>query len=310
MGPVVVTGAAGFIGAAFVHALVGDGCAVTAVVHPRTDAWRLADLTTRITLELTDLHDVATLSAAMRRAGPRLVIHAAAGGGHPTDRPGREAAWRDTVLATASLWDCLDGLGVERVVHLGSPLECAPDDRPLREDDPLAPETARGVLKAAALLTARQRAEELGVPVVVARVFSAYGPGEPGSRLVPTVLRCLRSGAPFRITAGTARRDFVHVDDVVDACLLAATRSLPAGEILNIGTGVETSNDELVALAEEVTGQTLVRDDRPFARRPADRAHCVADVTKTARLLGWRAGIGLADGLARTYATARAMAER
>lgn len=304
MGPVVVTGAAGFVGAAIVDALVRQGASVAALVHPRTDAWRLAPVEAQIDLARLDLNDVPMLATVLRRHGPKVVIHAAARGGHPVDRVSREAGWRDTVHATIALWECLEGLDVERVVHIASSQECAPSDRPVPEDVPLGPVSARGVHKVAALLTARQRSEELGLPAVFVRVFSAYGQREQEHRLVPTLLRCLRSGAPFRLTRDVARRDFVHIDDVAEACVLAAGHPSAVGETLNVGTGVETSNDELVALARDVTGRPLVLDERPFEPRPGDRAHSVADVTKTARLLGWRATTALADGLARTYALA------
>lgn len=308
MADVLVTGAGGFLGAALVHALARDGAAVTAVVRPRTDVWRLAGALDRVRLERVDLNDVHELSTVLQRSRPHVVIHAAAGNGHPTGREAREAGWLDTVLATASLWECLASAPVERVVHLGSSLECAPGDGPLVEDCPLAPVSLRGVQKAAALLTARQRSVELGIPMVAARVFSVYGPGEQGHRLVPTMLRCLRSGAPFRITTATARRDFVHVDDVVDACLRAADRPAAAGQIVNVGTGVETSTEELAVLAQAVTGRTLVIDDEPFSLRPGDLPHSSADVAKAAEVLGWRSTVDLAEGLARTFARSGTMA--
>ena len=100
-------------------------------------------------------------------------------------------------------------------------------------------------------------------------------------------------------------RDFVFVDDVVEALLLAAQLPGAEGEIVNAGTGRQTTNEELVATLGAVLGREL--DVRPgkFEARPWDTETWVADTAKAERLLGWTARTSLADGLAQTVAAAR-----
>jgi nucleoside-diphosphate-sugar epimerase len=137
---------------------------------------------------------------------------------------------------------------------------------------------------------------------VVVRPFSVYGPGEPRGRLIPELLACLAAGRPFRTTAETYRRDLIHIDDVVEGCLRAATHAAAPGETLNLGTGREWSTEEVVAVAEAVTGRTVALAKGAFPARPPDTAHWVADTSRARAVLGWHASTPLPDGLARTIA--------
>ena len=97
-----------------------------------------------------------------------------------------------------------------------------------------------------------------GVRAAVLRAFQVYGPGDHPTRLVPVVLDAARTGATVPLPARLSRRDWVWVGDVVDACVRAAADdALPPGVVLNIGTGVQTSTEELVATAAAVTGRPI-----------------------------------------------------
>jgi len=105
------------------------------------------------------------------------------------------------------------------------------------------------------------------------------------------------------LTAPGQRRDWVHVDDVVHGCLLAATaEELPPGQVLNLGTGVQTANEELVALAEQVTGRAVRTLLGAHPGRGWDARSWVCDPALAGRLLGWQPAVDLRTGLARTWA--------
>ena len=91
--------------------------------------------------------------------------------------------------------------------------------------------------------------------------------------------------------------------DVVDACVRAAVDdALPPGVVLNIGTGVQTSTEELVATAARVTGRPIATEPGAHPGRDWDTADWVCDPTAARRLLGWTPTVDLAEGLARTWA--------
>jgi nucleoside-diphosphate-sugar epimerase len=135
---------------------------------------------------------------------------------------------------------------------------------------------------------------------VILRPFSIYGPFESATRLVPTAIRRALDGKPLPLTRGRFVRDFVFVDDVVDACLLAADRAGIDGETFNVGTGTETSNQEVVAVVEKVLGCRIDVDLGGYEAHASD-THCWrADPTKAREKLSWQASVSFEEGVHRT----------
>jgi nucleoside-diphosphate-sugar epimerase len=188
------------------------------------------------------------------------------------------------------------------VVRLGSSTEYAASALPMDERTPLHPRGFFGATKAAGSLLFAAAAAERGIRSVVLRAFQVYGPGDKPERFVPTVLRAARTGEVLALTATGLRRDWVWVGDVVDACLLAVDRDdLPGGAVYNIGTGVQTSNEELVAVAEQVTGRRIATRVGGHPGRDWDTGDWVCDPTAARAGLGWKPATDLADGLAQCW---------
>jgi nucleoside-diphosphate-sugar epimerase len=280
----LVTGAGGFVGRHLVARLRADGWDVTGLTR--------ADV---------DLSDPEAAAAAVRAADPDVVFSLAAGRAEATavDRAA-------TVQVNTSPW-LVDALPdrCRAVVRLGSSTEYAASPRPLAEDAALHPRGFFGATKAAGSLLLQAAAAERGVRATVLRAFQVYGPDDHPTRLVPVVLSAARTGATVPLPARVSRRDWVWVGDVVDACVRAAQdATLPPGTVLNIGTGVQTSTEELVAVAERVTGRPIATVPGAHPGRDWDTADWVADPSAARRLLGWEPTIDLAEGLARTWAAA------
>jgi nucleoside-diphosphate-sugar epimerase len=298
-GRALVTGAGGFVGGHLVRRLVADGWDVVALVRPGGDAARLAGL--GVPAVPVDLTDPAALTAAVRKADPDVALHLAAA--RATSSAGERAA-------TAAV-NAVSGLHLvealpdrcRAVVRLGSSTEYAESAGPMDERAPLAPRGLFGATKAAGSLLLAAAAAERGLRAAVLRAFQVYGPDDQPGRLVPTVLRAAATGEPLPLTGPGLRRDWVHVDDVVQACVRAAvTDDLPPGQVLNVGTGVQTTNEELVALAERVTGRRIEVRVGAHPGRSWDAPSWVSDPSLAARLLGWSAQVDLEQGLARCWA--------
>jgi len=152
------------------------------------------------------------------------------------------------------------------------------------------------------------RGSREGMALSILRVANAYGEGQtarPGFGVIPAMVAAFKGGAPFKLYGdGTSRRDYVHVDDIVEA-ILAAMKTARTGEgagagTVNIGSGVGTSVRELVALAERIAGRRLPMETvEMFAAEPAS---VVLDAQRARERLGWSARIGIAEGLARVLA--------
>lgn len=296
---VLISGATGFIGANLTRRLVAEGAQVHAVARAGRDASRLRQLIPAVTFHPVDLTDRTGLVRAARTAAPQFIFHLGALGASRHDLD-RAQLFLTNVLGTINLVDATEGLAYTRFVHIGGSSEYGPKHEMVREADCLAPVTPYGASKAAATLACRQFARAQQRPLVILRPFSVYGPWEAPTRLIPTAIRAALEGQAMDLTAPGYRRDLIFVDDVVDACLLAATVDLPHGEIINIGTGREWSNEDVVRTIESLSGRPIRARVGRYPARRSDTDHWVADITKAETLLGWKPAWTLTAGLERT----------
>ena len=299
---VAVAGGAGDLGAAVVRAFCALGVRTAALVHPRTDAWRLADVRAAEVVRV-DLLDTVALAEVLRGRDDLVVVDATGRSGHPgtPGGPSQVDMWRDTVLTTVSLLEAVDPATVRGVVHLGSSLTYAPADRPLRETGPFAPITARGVAKRAASTALWHWAAATGAPATELVVFRAYGPRETAGRLVPTLVGAVRSGGVVPLVDADTRRDMVYVDDVAEAVVRVAG-SAAYGSRINVGSGVASTVPEIVAAFEAASGHAVRVAPGGRPARPYDVPLWVADLEHCQEVLGWHPPTSLAEGMERLWA--------
>ena len=304
---VLVTGATGFIGQRLVQWLVEAGARVCAGVAPDEKPERVAGLSGQARRLTFDLCDAGAVQAVASEAAPQVVFHLAAVG--VTD-PGVEplAALAVNVGGTVHLLEALRKREVGRIVLVGTCHEYGPaSGRGARDTveggnragcfDPF---NAYAASKVAAWAFGRMYWRAHGLPVVTARPFQVYGPRQPHRTLVPAAIRAALAGEDFPMTPGEQKRDFIYVDDVVEGLLASAAAPGVEGESIDLGTGQVCSIRRAVERIWEMTearGRILV-GALPY--RSGEVMHLAADVNRTARLTGWRARVGLEEGLRHT----------
>jgi UDP-glucose 4-epimerase len=168
----------------------------------------------------------------------------------------------------------------------------------MTERDLPRPTVPRGAVKAAATLVCHAWARTLGVPALVLRPFRVYGPWESADRLVPSALRAALTGRELRLGDLNVVRDFVYVGDVVDA-ILRGLDTLPetAGEVVNVGTGVQTSVEEFVATVECVMNRSIHRLPNTFPAAAHETRAWVSSVEHCRDVLKWVPPTSLEEGL-------------
>jgi nucleoside-diphosphate-sugar epimerase len=296
-----VTGGAGFIGANLVRGLLAEGARVSVLVRPTTHLWRLEELRSRISLLEVEFLNSRELDGALNRTRPDFVFHLAFPSGHAVDPQSRRAMLEDGVLATAALLEALSHFGIRQLIHFGSSMEYGPRRRARREAERLEPVAFRGAAKAACSLLCLQFAREHRTPVVVLRPFHVYGYWESPARLIPAALLAAIHGSALPLTERGIRRDFVFVEDIVEAALKACRVTIPPGGAINLGSGRQWTNEAVIKLVEAVTGQGVRTDVGAYPTRPWDSAYLAADTRPARKHLGWSPRHSLRQGLEKTY---------
>jgi nucleoside-diphosphate-sugar epimerase len=263
---VIITGAAGFIGANLALRLVREGHEVHLLVRPGSDSWRLAAVRHDARLHRVDLADEETLRAVVGQIKPDWIFHLAAHGAYPSQTDIHRMV-QTNLTGTINLVEACLRTGFETLVHTGSSSEYGFKDQAPSEDERLEPNSGYAVTKASATLFCRHIAQSRKVQITTLRLYSVFGPYEEPSRLMPRlILRGLRGMLPPLADPNSAR-DYIYVDDVSDALLLAAANPGPErGAIFNVGTGVQTSLREAVEIARRLMG---IRAEPAWGTLPA-----------------------------------------
>ncbi|WP_051115937.1 NAD-dependent epimerase/dehydratase family protein [Streptomyces sp. PsTaAH-124] len=305
-GKVVVTGAAGFIGAHLVEDLRRGGAHVVGI--DRKASWTGREIPpTAAAGALSAVHAdlaFADLSSCLENAS--VVFHLAA-------LPGVRPSWTQfpeylhcNVLATQRLMDACVRAGVPRVVMASSSSVYGGAEGRMSEDDLPRPLSPYGVTKLAAerLALAFAARRDTALSVGALRFFTVYGPGQRPDMFISRVIGAALEGRPVEVYGdGTQVRDFVYVLDIVRALTLAAASPDRCSTVLNVGTGSASSVNEILALTGELTGARL--DVRYGAARIGDVRCTTADVGRAERLLGFTARTPLRTGLATQVEWAR-----
>lgn len=297
---VLLTGATGFVGANLARRLLRDGHELHVLIREAHDPWRIEELRADLELRVVDLADPVSLASVVREIRPDWIFHLAAYGAYASQRD-VDLAVGTNVAATIHLVDICSDLGFEAFVNTGSSSEYGFADHAPSEDGPIAPNSLYAVTKAAATLYCQHIARRDGRRIVTLRLYSAYGPWEEPTRLVPQlVLEGLEGRLPPLVSPHVAR-DFVFVDDICEAYLLAAAGPTPPpGSVYNVGTGRQTRLRDLVALVRRILPIAVEPSWGSMSDRAWDTTVWVADPRRIRDELGWRPVHDLETGLRRT----------
>ena len=294
---VLVTGGTGMVGANLVHRLVASGASVGVLSRPNSSAVRLQFIQSRIEMHRADIADGDSVKAVVKKANPNLVFHLIS---TPYNVPSltAETHYRVNVLGTLNLLEALRECPGARLVFTGSAAEYGSGSR-LCVDHALHPGTLLGASKAAAGLLVQTYARLYGLRTVVLRLFMIYGPWESPRRLIPHTILSALAGKDVPMSQGRQQRDFVYVDDLIDALLLAGTRPIEPGSVFNIGSGVGTPVRDVVEWVVRLVGRPVKVLAGAIPTRADEIMEMSADTTSAKEVLGWEARTSLQEGLQR-----------
>jgi len=292
---VLVTGANGFVGAHLVKTLEKQGAQVFAQVRQGSDTYRFDRLNTNPTRIEMDLCDATTVQQQLQAIRPHYVFNTVVNRNYDDVT----TTIRLNTLALVNLLESAQGPKLKAFVHCGSSTEYGNLPGPFHETDLPAPCTLYGGAKLAGSQLLQSLSRSQKIPVAILRLFHIYGPLESDNRLIPTAIRNISDDKPVKLTDRGCTHDPVHIDDVVNACLLAA-HSCNYGDIFNIANGCKTSNEDIVNTIASILGKKPSIQSGAFPRREWDRDDWFANVDKARQVLGWTATMDLQQGLSKT----------
>ena len=293
---VILTGATGFVGANLAHRLANDGHQVHLLVRHNFNPWRIKAIRPEVCLHEADLADEAGLAAVVRRIRPDWIFHLAVHGAYSSQVDVQQMV-QTNIIGTINLLQACLKVGFSAFVNTGSSSEYGFKDHAPDERAWLEPNSYYAVTKASATLFCRYVAQSQGVLLPTLRLYSAYGSYEEPTRLMPTlIVRGLRGELPPLVNPDITR-DYVYVDDVVDAYLLAATRpAQEPGAVYNVGTGMQTSMQQVVEIARQTLDIPAEPQWDSMPARAWDTHTWVADNRKITQELGWQPSFTVEQG--------------
>ena len=306
---VVVTGAGGFIGSHLAEHLVKAGAAVTAVVryNSRGDDGNLRYLAPEVRRSLvvhrTDLADAEAARAALK--GAQVVFHLAAFVGIPYSYANPHDTVRNNMQSTLNVLGVCREIGVAKLVQTStSEVYGSARQIPIPETHPLQPQSPYSASKIATDHVALSYHYSFGLPVAIIRPFNTFGPRQSARAVLPTIITQALAGGDIRVGTTDTTRDFTYVDDTVRGFLLIAESDQATGEVINIGTGRETSIADAITQIVAVVGTKNRVVQEESRKRPAksEVSRLCADLAKAERLLKYRPEVAFEEGVRRTVA--------
>ena len=296
---VLVTGATGFVGACLSRRLLETGHEVHAFVRRSANLWRLAEIAPHIVQHDVDLRDAHAVEQAVASIRPGKIFHLATYGGFSFQKD-VDAIYAANLLGTVNLVQACEKVGFDCFIHTGSSSEYGIKSVPMKETDLLEPLGDYAVSKAAATLYCRSAALLKGLPIVTLRIFSPYGPWDDPQRLIPYVIASLLSGTVPALSNPAFVRDYIFIDDVIDAYLAVMAADIIAGEIYNVGSGRQTGIGEAVDRIVTVLDNGITPRWGAEPPRKTEPAVWVADTGKLQSHFNWKAATSLEGGLQQT----------
>jgi nucleoside-diphosphate-sugar epimerase len=298
---ILITGGAGFIGANLIRKLISLDSDINLFVRPVTNLWRLKSIIPRIKIHQIDILDKSELTRKTVKINPQAIIHLATYSQYRNQKEFEQMV-KTNIEGTLNLLSASKNIDYDIFINTGSSSEYGIKKNPMKETDLLEPISFYAATKSSANLLCQVFAKEYKKPIVTLRPFSTYGPYEKNDRFIPTIINAIIKNKAIKLTSGNQRRDFIYVGDIVDIYIkaLSCGKKL-SGQILNMGTGIEYTNGEVVKTLFNLTGKHVKIEKGAYQKRLWDTPHWVADISKTKKLLNWKPKFTLEEGLRYTY---------
>jgi nucleoside-diphosphate-sugar epimerase len=296
---IFLTGATGFVGSRLSKRLIKEGCEVHISVRKSSSLWRIEDVVDYCISHTIDLTDFEGVKSLIGKIKPDIIFHLAAYGVDYQQQNIYQAV-NINITASINLFKVLLENKGSRFIHTGTSLEYGHKNKPISEYDLPNPTGVYGITKSASvqLLSFMSKQAQHG-NLVILRPFGIFGELEGSHKFFPLVIDKLSRGLPVQMTGGEQVRDYIYIDDLIDAYLMAAVVPLKnVAEIINIGSGKGISLKEIALnIAKQIGVDENLLQFEVLPYRSDEIMYSVANIEKAKNLLGWKPKTSLEKGI-------------
>lgn len=253
-GPIIIFGAGGFIGINLLLAILRFRTDVIGISRDAKHSWRFRTACISSKNLLTcNMSERKSLERVIRNIAPQTIFNLAAYGAY-ANQADVEKIYETNFSSTISLLEIAKQSGFHAYIHAGSQSEYGLNASAPKENEELIPNSHYAVSKVSDYFLLKYYGKIEKLPVVHLRLYSAYGPWEEPDRLISVLLASARHGKFPLFVDSSISRDFVYIDDIVNAFILAAgnIHKQIYGDVFNVATGKQTTIKQLAYLAKNM----------------------------------------------------------
>lgn len=296
----LITGATGFIGSNLTRGLVRKGYKPTILARKSSNFWRINDILSKVAVLETDLDNPSRLLKDLAIIKPNYIYHLASYGINRSKETDIQQIYRTNIINSLNLLEALSRIGFEYFINTGSSFEYGLKTKPMNEDDKPEPIDFYSISKLSTTLTAKKFSNKYKLPIVTIRPFMTYGYYEGEHRFVPTIILNGLREKMINLNNPNHTRDFLFIEDLIDAYLLIPDSKKYFGEIINIGTGKQTTLLQAMKIISKLINRKLQVKWNTSSSTATESPCNIADTKKAKKMLGWKPKHTLEDGLDKT----------
>ena len=302
MSKIVITGASGFVGANLAQNLSKTKHQIHIFTRKNSKLWRLEDIKTKLNIHKVTLDNSKALKKKLLEIEPKFVFHCATYGVLPSQTNFSKLI-KTNLIGTYNLLQALEECNkLSKLVNLDSSFVYGKKNNSIKENQIADPITPYGIVKLSQTNLVRYYSVKRKIPSITMRLFTPFGRFDQPGRLITDIMKSLITKKPLTLFSPYSKRDFIHINDVINALVLASNSPFKNGEIFNVGSGKYYSVKEFVTLASKVS-KTKINVNWKNKQREFDKlgGNGYANTRKISENLGWRPKITIQEGLLESY---------
>ena len=294
---ILVTGGTGFIGSAIVNKLINQGCYVNIISLSKKFIWRIDDKSNCKFFKI-DLRNPYKVKKCIKTIKPEIIFHLAAYINPEPDFSNIDKAFSINFNGTKNLLQSLNEYDYDLFINTGTAHEYGNIKAPFKETDREKPIFPYSASKVATTYLCEMMFNTFDKSIITIRPFITYGPKQISRSLIPSLIFSAIEQKKLSLTPCDQRREFLYIDDLVEAYFSLAENFKKVGKmgIFNVGTGKEIQIREIVNLISKKFKDTqFIIGDKPY--RPGEPMQHWASINKINKAIGWAPKWKIEDGI-------------